>query len=397
MELLQTFIDNFIDVFIDMSFYIMLGLLFAGILHEYVPREKVLKHLGKDSFSSVVKASAVGVPLPLCSCGVVPTAIELKKDGASNGAVTSFLISTPQTGIDSILATYSMMGLFIALWRAIGAFIAGIVGGAIVNLVAKDEKFNIDAPVPSCGCGTEHNETANHEHSAQAHSACACDTKASACGCTPAPVAQPSCGSGGCGCGGHSEPSSAKGFAKVISALKYGFVDFLDEITGHFLLGMFLATIISTFLPADLFVSLGLNEGVIAMLAMVLVGLPMYICSTASIPVAISLIGKGLSFGGAFVFLFTGPVTNIASLLVLAKTLGKKITTLYLSIVIIISIVLGLLLDFIIATFGLENLNLVAASGEHGPNAFYIISSVIFAVLIVISLGKSFIIKMKTK
>lgn len=138
MDNLENFINNFVDMFVHMSFYILLGLLCVGILHVFIKRESILKHLGKHKFSSIVKASAVGVPLPLCSCGVVPTAIELKKGGASNGAVISFLTSTPQTGIDSIFATYSLMGIIMAIFRPIAAFISGIISGIVVNFFAKD-------------------------------------------------------------------------------------------------------------------------------------------------------------------------------------------------------------------------------------------------------------------
>lgn len=377
MEIIYTFINNFISMFISMSFYIMLGLLFVGILNTYVNREKILKHLGKDKFSSVVKSSVIGVPLPLCSCGVVPTAVELKKGGASNGAVISFLISTPQTGVDSILATYSMMGMVMAIFRPLAAFASGIIGGGLVNLFAKHEKMEIgnDSEVSCCG-GVETKEAS-----------CCCTSEpveSSCCSSIPEPEISLCCCSskeevvGSC-CSGDTTKVESN---KIFQVFKYAYGKFLDDIAIHFLVGMFIATIISTFLPVDFFINIGLNQGIFAMFAVVLVGLPMYICSTASIPIALSLVAKGLSYGSAFTFLFTGPVTNIASLLVLSKTLGKKITGMYIASVVGCSIFFGFVLDFLIEKFQFEISGMLACHTDH-HSPFSNVVAVIFAILIV--------------
>lgn len=365
MEILLEFGDNFIDMFMEMSIYIMIGLLCVGILHTFVKKDSILKHLGKDKFSSVVKASAAGVPLPLCSCGVVPTAIELKKGGASNGAVISFLTSTPQTGVDSIFATYSLMGGVMAIFRPITAFCSGIISGAVVNIFAKnDDGYTSDV------------------------SSCCSSSSKSCCGSTKEQepeeiqevIATSSCS---CGCSASDTTITVKE-NKLISVLKYAFGDFLDEISTHFVFGMLVATAISTFLPADFFVSLGLNKGPVAMLAMVLIGLPMYVCSASSIPIAMSLMTKGLSLGGGFVFLFTGPVTNMASLIVLIKALGKKVTGIYVACVIACSMLFGALLDFISSPLALS----FTEAGHHHHSShgeesiFTIISAVIFAILV---------------
>lgn len=345
-------LDNFVCMFISMSFYIMLGLLFVGILHTYIKREKVLKLLGKDKFSSVVNASIVGVPLPLCSCGVVPTALQLKKDGASNGAVTSFLISTPQTGVDSILATYAMMGPFMALFRPIAAFISGIIGGGVVNTFAKEEVININSNT-NCGCST-HKST----------------TRCS----TPKLVKR-------------NIPAKKNNTKKILKVFKYAYGEFLDEISSHFIIGIFLASIITTFVPTDFFINLGLNEGIFGMLSMVLIGLPMYICSTSSIPIAMSLMTKGLSLGSAFVFLFVGPVTNIASILVLSKALGKKITTMYMSLVIICSLGFGFILDWFVGNNTLILDNALSHSVHGHAGIFTNVIAFIFAILLIKSIS----------
>ncbi len=384
MERITSFCANFLDMFVDMSLYILIGLLCVGLLHVFVKKESILRHLGARRFSSVVKASVVGVPLPLCSCGVVPTAVELKKDGASNGAVVSFLVSTPQTGVDSIFATYSLMGLVMAIFRPIAAFTSGIIAGSIVNLFAKDDQGDLTVAVPSCGCGceAEHAHAHEHAHAEAASCGCGCETEhahaetAHAC-CEHAHTETPSC-SPTCGCG-HSTPTSGN---KLLDVFRYAFGDFLDEISVHFVVGMLIAAAITTFLPADFFVTLGLHKGLLSMLAMVLIGLPMYICSVSSIPIALSLMTRGLSLGGGFVFLFTGPVTNIASILVLSKALGKKITGLYVASVIVCSLIFGTLLDFAADTLGLT---ITAGSGTatHGEaGALTIAAALFFAALI---------------
>lgn len=391
MEIINTFMNNFIDMFISMSFYIVLGLLCVGVLNTYVDKDKILKHLGKNKFSSVVKASVIGVPLPLCSCGVVPTAVELKKSGASNGAVTSFLISTPQTGVDSMLATYSMMGLLMAIFRPIAAFASGIIGGGIVNLFAKNDTMNMeDLEVTSC-CSETSSQDSCCSTEPVVESSCCCSTETvveSSCCCSTEPVVESSCCcstepvvESSC-CSGEKVEKSTNKFFQVF---KYAFGKFLDDIAVHFIIGMFIATIISTFLPVDFFVNIGLDKGILAMFAVVLVGLPMYICSTASIPIALSLVAKGLSYGSAFAFLFTGPVTNVASLLVLGKVLGKKITAMYIGSVVLCSIFFGFVLDFILENYNLEISGMLSCHTDH-HSPFSSIVAVIFAVLVIRSI-----------
>lgn len=410
MEYINLYIGNFFEMFVSMSMYIMIGLLFVGILNTYVKKEKVIGLLGTNNFGSVVKSACVGVPLPLCSCGVVPTAVGLKESGASNGAVVSFLISTPQTGVDSIFATYSMMGIVMAIFRPIAAFFSGIFGGIAVNILCKKEKLNtVDKATSSC-CSSEKVETK------QAESGCCCSATATSnsepthskvdcchtadssktvdsaksCCSEPITVQTSSC------CSTQKQEDNVKGFAKFKRVFTYAFGKSLDDIAVHFLVGLVLASLIATFVPADLFVNLGLSSGILSMLAMVVIGLPMYICSTSSIPIALSLIAKGLSPGSAFVFLFVGPVTNIASLLILNKTLGKKITIVYLVSVILCAIGFGYLLEFIATSFNLV-FEMCSHSHSHGIAIVSYALAGIFAVLIVISLIGKIIKKAKTK
>ncbi len=344
------FLHNLWELFVDMSFYISIGLLFTGILHAFVKKDVILKHIGKQNTSSVVKASVLGVPLPLCSCGVVPTAIYLGKSGGSKGAVVSFLTSTPQTGVDSIVATYGLMGPLFAVYRALAAFASGIVSGIATNIFCKnDEKIHTDLP-ESCSCACE-------------GESCASATKTQ-----------------------EEDPSFT---AKLKSVFSYGFGEFLDEIALHFVIGLIIAALISTVIPEQWLASF--TNPIISMVIMLIIGIPMYICSTASIPIALSLIMKGLSPGAAFVFLFAGPITNIASLTILYKALGKKVVAIYLACAAVCSILFGLLLDYIIQISNYSGLNeIIASASEDGHPVYMTVVAVGFAILLAISLTKRF-------
>ncbi len=349
------FLHNLWELFVDMSFYIVIGLIFTGILHAFVKKDVILKHIGKKSTSSVVKASVLGVPLPLCSCGVVPTAIYLGKSGGSKGAVVSFLTSTPQTGVDSLIATYGLMGPLFAVYRAMAAFISGIVAGIVTNIFCKNDKDEIAPPKTDCGCC---------KTSEPAPTDSCCSTKVAV----------------------EHEPTF---FEKLKSVFTYGFGEFLEEISLHFVIGLLIAALISTLLPEQWLSAI--TNPLVSMLIMLIIGIPMYICSTASIPIALSLIMKGLSPGAAFVFLFAGPVTNIASLTILLKTLGKKVLAIYLVCASVCSIAFGLLLDYIIEAFNYTGISRLAADPhEHGFPLYMIIVAVIFGGLVLFHLTKRF-------
>ncbi len=372
------YLHNLWELFVDMSFYIMIGLLFTGILHAFVNKDAILKHVGKKSTASVVKASVLGVPLPLCSCGVVPTAMYLGKSGASKGAVVSFLTSTPQTGVDSIIATYGLMGPLFAAYRAVVAFISGIISGIVTNIFCKNDDVNYAKPQSSCA-GSCTGEP---------------QPQVSACGCAHEPQPQVSA----CGCASTSECNDkvAKPLSvKIKSVFTYAFGEFLDEIAAHFVIGLLIAALISTFVPQQWLSNF--SSPLLSMLVMLVIGIPMYICSTASIPIALSLMIKGISPGAAFVFLFAGPVTNIASLAILGKTLGKKVLAIYIGCASVCAISFGLLLDFIIGLTGYSGItNIIEGSHEHEIPIYMIVVAVIFGILILKSLLKKIFAKKQT-
>lgn len=283
---MKAFFLSLLAVTARMSPYLLLGFLIAGILHVYVPGKFYTRFLSRENRWSVLWAALLGIPLPLCSCGVIPTAIGLRNERASGGAVASFLIATPQTGIDSILATFSMMGLGFALMRPAAALITGVCGGLLVNRFVPEPKED------TASCRVEGSQEGN----------------------------------------------------SLARVFKYAFVDMMQDIGGRLLVGLLLAALIQVAVPDSFFLSFG-NNVLLQMGVILLVAIPMYICSTGSIPVAAALIMKGLSPGAAMVMLMAGPAVNLASVLVVRKAMGLRFTTVYLLTIVGFSILFGLLVN----------------------------------------------------
>ena len=304
--MVREYISALISLGISMGFYMMIGLLMVGLMNIFLKKEFIANHLGKNNIWSIIKASLLGVPLPLCSCGVVPTGLYLKDKGASDSTAVSFLISTPQTGVDSIIATYGLMGLTFAWYRPLAAFISGIAGGVFVKLFGKKKSESTEVKA-------EHNQET--------------------CSGTSDDIVEDV----------HAKPFPMK--ERIKKSTSYAFGTFLSDISIHFIVGLLIAALISVLIPDTLLVELGINSGIWAMLVMIVIGLPMYICSTSSIPIALSLMAKGVSPGAAFVFLFMGPFTNVASLAVISKKMGKRTTALYVLGAIITALAFGFLLD----------------------------------------------------
>lgn len=286
----------------EMAPYLLFGFLVAGLLSVFVSPEWVEEHLGRRGWMQVGKASLFGVPLPLCSCGVLPVGASLRRHGASKGATTAFLLSTPQTGVDSIAVTWALLGPVVAVIRPLAAFGTGILGGLLVEAVDRDDSPPAEADT-SCG------ETC----------------------CSPTA----------------REPA-------LIRALRYGFITLPRDIGRALLLGLILSGVIAAFLGPQ-HVEAVFGGGWLPYIVAMVVGIPLYVCATASTPIAASLIGAGLSPGAALVFLISGPATNVASLTTLTRVLGSKAVALYLATVAVGSLATGVLVDALIgerALFG---------------------------------------------
>lgn len=304
MEYLNQFIIDFIEILNEMSPYLMLGFFFAGVLKVAFPQKFIDKYLGQKNSKSVLYASLIGVPLPLCSCGVIPTGISFYKSGASKGSSVSFLISTPQTGVDSILVTYSLLGLPFAIIRPFIALFTGFVGGILTNRV-DDSQDEVKEQIEDTYCSSEEKKN------------CECDSN-----CETKPAKK----------------------SKMYTMFKYAFVDFLQDISKWLIIGLLLAAVISVLIPDDFFSSF-IGNDFLGMIVILIASIPLYICATSSVPVAAVLLMKGISPGAALVFLMAGPATNAATITVLNKVLGKKTMWAYLISIISGALVFGLLID----------------------------------------------------
>ncbi len=323
-----------------MAPYLLFGFFVAGVLSVLVSQRMVERHLGGRGFLPVLKATLFGIPLPLCSCGVIPVSMSLHKHGASKGATISFLLSTPQTGVDSILVTYSLLGPIFAIFRPLVALVTGLTGGVLVNLFGRSPEDK--------GRSTE-DRAASDPPSAIRHS-------------------QPEGAEDHCCC--HHSVSPAR---KFLNGMKHGFVSLPREIGKPLLVGLVIAALISAVVPDDFFAA-RLGRGLPAMLVMMLIGIPIYVCASASVPVAAALILKGLSPGAALVFLITGPATNAAGLATIWKTLGRRTATLYLLTVAGCALAAGIVLDLLV-----QSINIGAASHIHhmGPSVVQHVSAVV--------------------
>ena len=278
-------------MFLDMSPYLLLGFAFAGILHVFIPKEVITKQIGKKSIWSTLKATLLGVPLPLCSCGVIPTGVSFYKNGASKGATNAFLISTPQTGVDSILITSSLMNWPWAIMRPIVALITGVFGGMLTDKMDTSES-NIEVEE----CSTCNIKPKRHW---------------------------------------------------LIEIIDYAFFEFLPDISRQLVVGILIAVAITMFVPTSVF-SDYLTNPFLNMLLILVASIPLYVCATGSVPIASSLLLLGVSPGAVLVFLMAGPATNAATISVLWKSLGKKATLAYLISIIGGALFFGLVMDYIL-------------------------------------------------
>ncbi len=335
------------SILLESSGFIMLGFFTAGLLKAFVPGDLVVKHLGKKKFLNILKASAFGVPIPLCSCGVLPAAAGLKEQGASKGATSSFLISTPETGVDSIAITWALLDPFMTVIRPFSALLTAITTGVMVNFFDREKKEMVKSKIIT----TKPGMLTMIPSAPEASSCCKCKT----------------------------ETSNNQTFGKkFVFGMKFAFGDLFKDIAKWFVLGILIAGVITTFLPEET-IGIYLGDGVFSMIIVLTIAIPLYVCATASTPIAAALALKGMSPGAALVFLLAGPATNAASLTVISKILGKKATGIYLGSIFICSLTLGLITNKIYGITGLDITTWVNKDthGEHG------IISIIFAVILV--------------
>lgn len=316
-------------VLMDVSVYFLMGLFGAGLIRAFTDEKKIARHIGRNNFASVFKASVMGIPLPLCSCSVVPVALSLRKQGASKGATTSFLISTPESGADSVVVSYALLDPLMTVFRPLAAFITALVAGMA------EIWFGVKPASPT------------PQPTAAAPQAIGLPTDAE-CGCT------------GGRCAETPDRTAISLPLRLIGGLKYAFGDLLKDLAPYFLVGLMLAAAVSAFIPERWFTDNYTAEwqGMVMMLAL---GIPVYVCATASTPVAAAFILKGVSPGAALVFLLAGPATNLATLSVIRRSLGMRSTVIYLIAIATVALLMGILLN---AVYAYAGLSVTASIGE---------------------------------
>lgn len=328
----------------EMSPYILLGFLIAGLLHAFVPQQTFARHLSGTGWRAVIKSALVGVPLPLCSCGVLPTAIAMRRSGASKAASTSFLIATPQTGVDSIAATWSLLGPAFAVVRPIAALVTAVFGGVAVGRTERAEAAHAD-------------DCHDHDH------------------CHTAPASEP-------------QPEGFR--ARCLASLRYGFIDLVASIGGWLVAGLLVAALITVYVPADFFAFMGRNP-IVSMIAVMIIAVPMYVCATGSIPIAMSLVMKGLSPGTALVLLMAGPAANFASFTLISREMGRRAAIVYLLSIIAGAMAFGLMIDYLLPS-GWFALSDAAMAHCHGAHTTGWLSTLCSAVLLAL-LARAFIVR----
>jgi len=340
MNIIIEFVREFITLFSEMAPFLLLGFLLAGILHVWVPNQVYVPKISKSNFASVLWAALFGVPLPICSCGVIPTSIAIRKEGASKGASVSFLISTPATGVDSILATYSLLGLPFAILRPVAAFVTALFGGVLTNFATRGESADSAELHGHSAVKHEH-----HHHDHDDHCECGdhddCDDDDHCgCGCLDCCTLAHSHGNSA------DSTSSATFTEKIKETFRYGLVNMVGDVSKWLMIGLLLGALISAFVPNELFLALR-EYPILCMICVLLLAMPMYTCATGSIPLALALVAKGITPGAALVLLMAGPATSIASMLVVGKAFGKRTLVAYL-----VSIAFGaMFFGFIVDTF----------------------------------------------
>ncbi|MDM8544574.1 SO_0444 family Cu/Zn efflux transporter [Desulfococcaceae bacterium HSG9] len=348
MDLIASIIQASWYLLVESAVYIIFGLIISGLLSTLINPQAISRHLGQRHFKSVFKAALIGIPLPLCSCGVIPAAVTLKKQGASNGATTAFMISTPESGVDSIAITYALLDPIMTVARPMAAFVSATIAGILENWFSQDDKPDTasqksDQSGEMNGCCNEHDPP--HDK--------------------------------------NKRPDSL--ISKISSGLHYAVNEVWADMAAWFFIGLLLAGIITVLIPDDFF-GRYLNGGISSMLIMLAFGIPLYICATASTPIAAALIMKGVSPGAALVFLLVGPATNITSLTVLFGILGKRTTAIYLTVIAVAAIFFGLTVDWVYVVWDIEVRAVIGQAAEIIPATIQFSSALLLIVLTLIKI-----------
>lgn len=393
---MQTLLSNFILLLIESAPWLLLGFTIAGFIKAFIPQSLLVKHLGKNTPLTVIKAALIGAPLPLCSCGVIPAAIGLRRAGASKASTTAFLISTPETGVDSISITYALMGWFMAVVRPIAAIVSAISAGLLVlQLDKQNEKHKNTKPNSNNASNIIQSKTGEQNANS---SCCNPDTPATSALSQPLPKPQTNdcCASKNSASQKPKEKEETKKCCeknthtqstekthqwtqKIASGLRFSMLDLSKDVALWLIIGLTLAAIIKTFVPVEWLTHWG--DGWLAFLIMAIVGVPMYICATASTPIAAAFLFSGVSPGAVLVFMLVGPATNIATISLVKQELGTKPLIAYLSSIVSLSFLFGWLVNI----FADQHILIKAQTQHHHMENNYlsILSAIILSALLI--------------
>ena len=348
--LLLSVLQSSWSVLLESAPYMLFGFFMAGLLRAFIPENFVAKHLGNNGIKSILKAAAFGIPIPLCSCGVLPAAAGLKKQGAGKGAVAAFLISTPETGVDSIAVSVALLDPLMAIIRPVVAFFTSVAAGIAVSLSeSKSESKNMEPDRKEIESVSAQGSTCN--------ASCCCSSK------FPAIQAKQTIGE------------------RFKAGMRFAFGELLKDIGPWFFIGIVLSGLISVFISPELISRYFSNE-YLSMVLMLALSVPLNVCATASTPIAAALALKGISPGAALVFLLAGPATNAASLTVIFQLLGKKAFLIYLSVIAVMAFLSGIAINALYASLHIDITRWIPIGSHKEGGMFEIISAVVLIALV---------------
>lgn len=423
------FLNNLLALSLEAAPWLVLGLIIGGLIKSLIPTSLLQKHLSGSGFPSIVKAALFGAPLPLCSCGVIPAALGLRRAGASKPATVSFLVSTPETGIDSVSISYALLGPFMAVVRPVAAITSAIVAGLLVG--RSEEKIVVASTISEA----ESNCCSNKEEIVEESSCCSSkeeivEEKSSCCSSTQVEkVEKTSCcsseapktiveettsccsseaekevvetssccstetveeSSGSCCSSSSKEETKPVGFFQTAwDGIVYSFTDLFDKVLFWLVIGLIFAALVKTFIPVSFLAEWG--SGLPAMLVMLVIGIPMYVCATASTPIAAGLLLAGVSPGVAMVYLMAGPATNISTLGVIGKELGRRSLIAYLAGVGIVALLTGFIVDYLVERWNVDVQAQISHSHDMVPSFLaWTALLILVAVVIKLKVGKIF-------
>lgn len=344
-------------VYLDVSVFMLFGFLVAALLYVFFKADKIKKYLGKGRVKPVMLAALFGIPIPLCSCGVIPVATGLKKQGANDGAAMAFMIATPESGVDSIALSWAMLDPIMTIMRPIAGFITAISTGITQNIFSsRDQKKTTITQEPFF---------------AQGH----------------APGSSCSCSSGACVDAAGKTVDQAPLSRRLAEGFNFAFGDLLTDIAKPFTIGVIIAGFITFFFPSGIS-TWSQNNSLLSMLVMLIAGIPMYVCATSSTPIAAALILKGLNPGAALVFLLAGPATNAATMGVVKNIFGTRALVIYLGMISICALAMGALLDLIYRLLAIQPSVVMGKASEVVPYGLELTAGLILAALLARSLFK---------